>query len=184
MSVQIRDHLPGIKSLLDHANDMTAADSSLLSKGLADILAKMDNVKVSVSLPSITVDMSGIESRLDDIKGLLLAAGAVENTKDLLSAIIGDLDGLASAALLGEVQAAAQDAFPFCIPFVIKQLLGLVESDPAPPEFDFVIGGEVMHVDFAFAQGFVDILGWACRFLLVFGLVVSSRRFIYTGAVS
>ncbi len=124
--------------------------------------------------------MSGVESRLDDIKSLLLLAG----TKDIIDTILGDLDDMASAALLGEVQASAQDAFPFCIPFVVKQLLGLVESDPAAPEFDFVIGGETMHVDLAFAQGFVDILGWACRFLLVFGLVVSSRRFIYTGAVS
>ncbi|MVX59937.1 hypothetical protein GKZ27_00390 [Enterorhabdus mucosicola] len=128
----------------------------------------------------LSLDVSGIESRLDDIKNLLLLAG----TKDIIDAILGDLDDMASAALLGEVQAAAQNAFPFCIPFVVKQLLGLVESDPAAPEFDFVIGGETMHVDLAFAQGFVDILGWACRFLLVFGLVVSSRRFIYTGAVS
>jgi len=128
----------------------------------------------------LSLDMSGVESRLDDIKNLLLLAG----TKDIIDAILGDLDDLASAALLGEVQAAAQDAFPFCIPFVVKQLLGLVESDPAAPEFDFIIGGETMHVDLAFAQGFVDILGWACRFLLVFGLVVSSRRFIYTGVVS
>lgn len=176
----VRSELLSIKDLLSRANDMALADSSLLSKGFADVLAKMDNINVSVSLPSVTVDMSGVESRLDDIKNLLLLAG----TKDIIDAILGDLDDLASAALLGEVQAAAQDAFPFCIPFVVKQLLGLVESDPAAPEFDFVIGGETMHVDLAFAQGFVDILGWACRFLLVFGLVVSSRRFIYTGAVS
>ena len=100
----------------------------------------------------LSLDVSGIESRLDDIKNLLLLAG----TKDIIDTILGDLDSLASAALLGEVQAAAQDAFPFCIPFVVKQLLGLVESEPAAPEFDFVIGGETMHVDMAFAQGFVD----------------------------
>lgn len=177
--LRVIDGLGLVKDNLISQNTVSTISVNLLAakNTLDGILSKLDDLHFDAN---VTVDMSGVESRLDDIKSLLLLAG----TKDIIDTILGDLDDMASAALLGEVQASAQDAFPFCIPFVVKQLLGLVESDPAAPEFDFVIGGETMHVDLAFAQGFVDILGWACRFLLVFGLVVSSRRFIYTGAVS
>ncbi len=170
-------------ALVNDLLDQGIAGSSFLSKGFNDILTKLDDLHFSFD-GDISVDMSGVESRLDDIKNLLLAAGVVENSKDILDAILGDFDNLASAALMGEVQAAAQSAFPFCIPAVVKQVFGLVEADPAPPVFDFEIGGQQMHVDCAPMQGFADVLGWACRLTLVFVCVVSSRRFIYTGVAS
>ncbi len=176
---QINDERQRLQTFIDYF----VAHNKLVSKGLSDILAKMDSINVSFD-GSVSVDMSGVERRLDDIAKLLLAAGAVENAKDLVSAIVGDFDKLASPALLGEVSAAASQAFPFCIPAVVKQVLGIMEAEPMPPSFDFEIGGEVMHVDTAGMQGFADVIGWACRFLFVFGCLVSTRKFIYTGVVS
>ena len=148
---------------------------------LGDVLAKLDDLTVNVKGDLIAdVDLGYIEARLDTIADLMKIGAAM----DVVDAIVGDFDSTASAALVGEVQAAASNAFPFCVPAVIKQIFGLVQSDPSPPVLDFEVGGQSLHIDCAPMQGFADVLGWACRFLFLFVLVASSRRFIYTGVAS
>lgn len=166
-----------IAVLLSRANDFASAHSSLLSKGFADILAKMDNVRVTVSIPSVSVDMSGVESRLDDIKNLLMLAGV----KDIVDTIVGDLDFAKLGALSGEVQGAVSNAFPFCVPAVLKQVLGLVRYEGAAPVWDFDIGGESMHVDLSSMQPLADVSGWVCRIAFTVLLLASSRRFVFVG---
>ncbi len=134
----------------------------------------------SWSARGLSVDTGYIEARLDTIADLMKIGAA----KDVVDAIVGDFDSTASAALVGEVQAAASNAFPFCVPALIKHIFGLVQSDPSPPVIDFDIAGQSLHIDCAPMQGFADVLGWACRFLFLFVLVVSTRKFVYTGAAS
>lgn len=148
---------------------------------LGDVLAKLDDLTVNVKGDLIAdVDLGYIEARLDTIVDLMRIGAA----KDVVDAIVGDFDSTASAALVGEVQAAASNAFPFCVPALVKQIFGLVQSDPSPPVLDFEVGGQSLHIDCAPMQGFANVLGWACRFLFLFVLVVSTRKFVYTGVAS
>ncbi len=149
--------------------------SSLVSKGFSDVLAKLDGLKVDAE---VSLDMSGVESRLDGIASLLLLAGA----KDLVDSIVGELDTLKLAALSGQVEAAVQQAFPFCIPAVLKQCLGLVRAEASPPCIEFDVWGAPLVLDFAPYQGFADLSGWACRILFVGALLYVSPRFIWRGA--
>ena len=71
--------------------------------------------------------------------------------------------------------------FPFCIPAVLKQVLGLVRHDAAAPVWDFEIGGEAMRVDLAPMQPVADVSGWFCRVLFVVVLFANTRRFIFMG---
>lgn len=119
----------------------------------------------------------GVLAKLDEITDLLLIAGA----KDLVETIVGDFSQITAAVQSSALDSVLQSAFPFCIPAVLKQLLGLLEYEAAAPVLDFEIGGHPMHVDASAAQGFADLVSWACRFLFLFGLLVSTRKFIYTG---
>lgn len=119
----------------------------------------------------------GVLAKLDEIRDLLLIAGA----KDLVETIVGDFSQITDAVQSSALESVLQSAFPFCIPAVLKQLMGLLEYEAAAPVLDFEIGGQPMHVDASAAQGFADLVSWACRFLFLFGLLVSTRKFIYTG---
>lgn len=176
----IYDRVGDLKDLLTRANDMTVADSSLLSKGLSDILAKMDNLNVSVSLPSVTVDMSGVESRLDDIKFLLGSAGVIENGKDFLGFVLGDLALPATFSAIDSIEGALSTAFPFCLPSVVNLVLfGSVVADPQPPCWEFDISGSPLVVDFAPFEDFAEVCRWTVRLLFVAALLLNTRKFVY-----
>lgn len=118
---------------------------------------------------------------MDYISDLLKAAGVIENAKDLVSALVGDLDFSVLSSLSSEVASAVSNAFPFCIPAVLKQVLGLVRHDAAAPVWDFEIGGEPMRVDLAPMRPVADVSGWFCRVLFVVVLFANTRRFIFMG---
>lgn len=141
-----------------------------INSKMSSLIDKLDTLKVTVSAP-------GVEARLDHIADLLLMAGA----KDLVDSILGEFDNLASAALMGQVQDALSNAFPFCIPAVVKQMLGLLQVPAMPPSADFDIWGATMHLDFSGMKGFADVVGWVCRISFVAVLLLNTRRFIYTG---
>lgn len=164
------------KERLNDISGYMVADSKMVSKGFADVLAKLDGLKIEAE---VGIDLSGVESRLDTIAGLLLMAGA----KDLVDSIVGELDTLKLAALSGQVEAAVQQAFPFCIPAVLKQCLGLVRAEASPPCIEFDVWGAPLVLDFAPYQGFADLSGWACRILFAVGLLIVSPRFVWRGAV-
>lgn len=134
-------------------------------------------------LPDLSFDMSGVESRLDDIKFMLGVAGVVENAKDVLDAIFGDMSLDATEAASAAVGSAIQNAFPFCVPAVLKQILGLLQADPAPPEFHFDFWGAPLDFGFSDWQGLADMTSWLSRIGFAVMLFANSRRFVFAGGV-
>lgn len=155
------------------------AHSQLVSNGFSDVLDRLGSLSVSVE-----VDLSGIESRLDSIVRLLTVAGVVENAKDVLDAIFGDMSFDATEAASAAVGGAIQNAFPFCVPAVLKQILGLLQADPAPPEFHFDFWGAPLDFGFEDWGGLADMTGWLSRIGFAVMLFASSRRFVYSGGVA
>ena len=135
-------------------------------------------------LPDLSFDMSGVESRLDDIKFMLGVAGVVENAKDVLDAIFGDMSLDVTDAAASAVGSAIQNAFPFCVPAVLKQILGLLQVDPAPPEFHFDFWGAPLDFGFSDWQGLADMTSWLSRIGFAVVLFANSRRFVYSGGVA
>lgn len=135
-------------------------------------------------LPDLSFDMSGVESRLDDIKFMLGVAGVVENAKDVLDAIFGDMSLDVTDAAASAVGSAIQNAFPFCVPAVLKQILGLLQADPAPPEFHFDFWGAPLDFGFSDWQGLADMTSWLSRIGFAVVLFANSRRFVYSGGVA
>lgn len=154
------------------------AHSQLVSKGFSDVLDGLGSLSVSVE-----VDLSGVESRLDSIIRLLTFAGVVENAKDVLDAIFGDMTLDATQAASAAVGSAIQNAFPFCIPAVLKQILGLLQADPAPPEFHFDFWGAPLDFGFGDWGGLADMTGWLSRIGFAVMLFANSRRFVFAGGV-
>lgn len=122
-------------------------------------------------------DKLSLFAKLDGISNRLSVMAA----KDVLDALVGDLDFTRLAALSAEVEGAISSAFPFCIPAVLKQVLGLVAADPAPPCWEFDIAGEPLLCDFAPFQPVADVTGWVARICFLFALLVNTRRFVYMG---
>lgn len=135
-------------------------------------------------LPDLSFDMSGVESRLDDIKFMLGVAGVVENAKDVLDAIFGDMSLDVTDAAASAVGSAIQNAFPFCVPAVLKQILGLLQAGPAPPEFHFDFWGAPLDFGFSDWQGLADMTSWLSRIGFAVVLFANSRRFVYSGGVA
>ena len=153
--------------------------SNMTSKGFSDVLDKLGSLSVSVE-----VDFSGVESRLDSIIRLLTVAGVVENAKDVLDAIFGDMSLDATEAASAAVGSAIQNAFPFCVPAVLKQILGLLQADPAPPEFHFDFWGSPLDFGFSDWQGLADMTSWLSRIGFAVMLFANTRRFVYSGGVA
>ena len=154
------------------------AHSNLVGKGFSDVLDRLGSLSVSVE-----VDLSGVESRLDSIIRLLTVAGVVENAKDVLDAIFGDMSLDATGAASAAVGSAIQNAFPFCIPAVLKQILGLLQADPAPPEFHLDFWGSPLDFGFGDWGGLADMTGWLSRIGFAVMLFANSRRFVFAGGV-
>lgn len=132
---------------------------------------QLDNAEVSINL-------SGVESRLDTIISMLGIAGA----KDLLENFLGDFNLDASSALAGAISSAMQNVFPFCIPAILKQCLGLMQAEAHAPVFEFDFFGSPLVLDFT-AQGFCDIsqvTSWFCRISFLILLLVNTKKFIFT----
>lgn len=148
--------------------------------GLDSVRSSVDGldasgIKVNVEAGLPDSQFGGILAAVDGVKDAIMLNAAV----DFVDAVLGDFSGVVDAVQASTLESIMQSAFPFCIPAIVKQLLGLLQTDPMPPSFDFEIGGEVMHVDASQMQGFADIVSWACRFMFVFALLFASRRFIF-----
>lgn len=164
-----------LSTLLDYEK----ANGSLVSKGFSDVLDKLGSLSFDAS-----VDFSGIESRLDSIVRLLTVAGVVENSKEVLDAIFGEMSLDATGAASAAVGSAIQNAFPFCVPAVLKQILGLLQADPAPPDFHFDFWGAPLDFGFSDWQGLADMTSWLSRIGFALVLFANSRRFVYSGGVA
>ena len=167
------------KEKLNQISSFMQADSSLLSKSVSDILSRLDLLHEDMGA-GISVDTSGIESNLDKIAGLLLAAGVIENGKDLFDAVFGDLSGIGQAAATGAIQSAMEDAFPFCVPALVKQVFGLLVFEGSAPVWEFDICGHPLVCDFSGFQLVADCTSWLARLGFVLALLVNTRKFVFT----
>ena len=159
--------------------EFARADSSFLPEGFSDVLSRLDLLHEDLG-SGISVDTSGIESNLDKIAGLLLAAGVIENSKDLFDAVFGDLSGIGQAAAIGAIQSAMEDAFPFCVPALVKQVFGLLVFEGSAPVWEFDICGYPLVCDFAGFQLVADCTSWLSRLGLLLALLVNTRKFVFT----
>ncbi len=153
-----------------------AANRLYFSEGyLSDISAKLDNLKIDVSVSGL--DLSYIEGKLDSILDLLRLGFA----RDVIDTLLGDLDFSRLASLSADVEGAISSAFPFCIPAVMKQVLGLLEYDGSAPVWKFDIAGSPLVCDFRDFQAVADVSGWVARIGFVLVLLANTRRFVFMG---
>ena len=143
---------------------------ALIYNKLARINSAMGSLSVDVDFPAL----DALYAKLDGIMDLMRLGLAV----DVADAILGDLDFSGLSALAADVSGALSSAFPFCVPALLKQVLGLVQADPSPPSFHFEIMGAPLDFDFSGYQGFADVTGWVCRLTLVLVLLAASPRFV------
>ena len=130
--------------------------------------------------PSFSFDDGAILAKLDSIRSLLTVSAA----KDVLDGLVGDLNLDATEAASAAVGSAIQNAFPFCVPAVLKQILGLLQADPSPPEFHFDFWGAPLDFGFSDWQGLADMTSWLSRIGFAVVLFANSRRFVYSGGVA
>lgn len=145
----IYDVLVGNSVLLENANNLSyGINQNLLSivRVLSDfddsfgdffldirtILIEWAKAWESWSAKGLSVDTSYIDAKLATIVDLMMAGAA----RDIVDTLVGDLDFSRLGALSSEVQGSISSAFPFCIPAVLKQVLGLVRHDAAAPVWD------------------------------------------------
>ncbi|MCI8469636.1 MAG: hypothetical protein HFJ75_09210 [Eggerthellaceae bacterium] len=134
----------------------------------------------ALDLPSVDVS---IPDRLYDELGEIQSLLRLGLAEDVADAILGDLDFSRLSALTSDVFGALSGVFPFCVPAIVKQCLGLLEADAAAPVVSFEVMGESLVLDLSGYQGFADVVGWAVRLLFACGLLLSSKSFIFrTGA--
>lgn len=170
-----------VGNLLGDVLTVLVGDSRLLSDWLMawdsyrdGVFTRLDALKGGISAD---IDLGYIEAKLDTIATLMTAGAA----KDIVDTLVGELDFSTLSALSSDVESAISSVFPFCIPAVLKQVLGLVRADAAAPAWDFEIGGEVMHVDFSPMQPLADVSGWFCRVAFLVVLLANTRRFVFMG---
>lgn len=164
-----------VAGIWTRTDDLRRNSTSLLAL-LSEYLPELSSPNISVSGGGLTDNQLGaLLASIDRVGDLLLIAGA----KDLVETIVGDFNEIVNPVTTSAIESALQSAFPFCIPAIVKQLLGLLEADPVPPSFEFEVGGQALVLDASQVQGFADLLSWACRFLFLLGLLISTPRFIY-----
>lgn len=125
-------------------------------------------------------DKGALFAKLDGISDRL----SIEAGKTVLDTIFGDMSLDATDAAASAVGSAIQNAFPFCVPAVLKQILGLLQADPAPPEFHFDFWGSPLDFGFSDWQGLADMTSWLSRIGFAVVLFANSRRFVYSGGVA
>lgn len=116
---------------------------------------------------------------LASVKDLL----GLQAAKEALDVLVGDFTPDVSASAASAVGEAIQNAFPFCVPAVLKQILGLLQADPAPPEFHFDFWGAPLDFGFEDWGGLADMTGWLSRIGFAVMLFANSRRFVFAGGV-
>lgn len=182
LGLKLDDVNGSLLALLSTLNDI-GADGSF-RKWLDARLASLNGiVSGDVNIGDIVVDLSGIESKLDSILRYLVIDSAVDNANDFADLVIGDLNFSGLSASAGDVGTMLESAFPFCIPAMLKQVLGLLEAPAAPPVFDMEIMGASMHLDFD-AEGLGSSLAqftrWFSCVALVVMLLAGTRRFLFS----
>ncbi len=155
-----------------------AAYSEGIYKRLGTVMDLLTRIADKDYSASLDADLTPVTDRLDEIARLLSPSGQ----SSLLDSFLGDFTMPVSSALSAQVQAAMQSAFPFCIPAILKQVLGLMEVDPSAASVEFDILGATCTLDLSaggFASGIATVTSWLCRILFALVLICSTPRFVF-----
>ena len=120
-------------------------------------------------------DKSFLFAKLDGISDRL----SVEAGQTILDALIGEVKPQYINDQLTIVKEVTRNRFPFCIPAMMQQMLGLMQSEPRVPHWEFDFFGSPLVLDFGGMEGFASITRWVSCFALFFALLVNTKNFIF-----
>lgn len=147
------------------------AHSQLVSKGFSDVLDGLGSLSVSWS----ESDKGALFAKLDGISDRL----SVEAGQTILDALLGEVKPQYINDQLTIVKEVARNRFPFCIPAMMQQMLGLMQSEAQVPHWEFDFFGSPLVLDLGDLEGFALVTRWASCFMLFLALLANTKRFIF-----
>ena len=120
-------------------------------------------------------DKSLIFAKLDGISDRL----SVEAGQTILDALLGEVKPQYINDQLTIVKEVARNRFPFCIPAMMQQMLGLMQSEAQVPHWEFDFFGSPLVLDLGDLEGFASVTRWASCFMLFLALLANTKRFIF-----
>lgn len=120
-------------------------------------------------------DKGALFAKLDGISDRL----SVEAGQTILDALLGEVKPQYINDQLTIVKEVARNRFPFCIPAMMQQMLGLMQSEAQVPHWEFDFFGSPLVLDFGDLDGFASVTRWASCFMLFLALLANTKRFIF-----
>lgn len=120
-------------------------------------------------------DKSLLFAKLDGISDRL----SVEAGQTILDALLGEVKSQYINDQLTIVKEVARNRFPFCIPAMMQQMLGLMQSEAQVPHWEFDFFGSPLVLDLGDLEGFASVTRWASCFMLFLALLANTKRFIF-----
>lgn len=120
-------------------------------------------------------DKSFLFAKLDGISDRL----SVEAGQTILDALLGEVKPQYINDQLTIVKEVARNRFPFCIPAMMQQMLGLMQSEAQVPHWEFDFFGSPLVLDLGDLEGFASVTRWASCFMLFLALLANTKRFIF-----
>ena len=120
-------------------------------------------------------DKSFLFAKLDGISDRL----SVEAGQTILDAVLGEVKPQYINDQLTIVKEVARNRFPFCIPAMMQQMLGLMQSEAQVPHWEFDFFGNPLVLDLGDLEGFASVTRWASCFMLFLALLANTKRFIF-----
>lgn len=120
-------------------------------------------------------DKGSLFAKLDGISDRL----SVEAGQTILDALIGEVKPQYINDQLTIVKEVARNRFPFCIPAMMQQMLGIMEAEAEAPCWEFDIWGAPLVVNFSDFEGLARVVRWASCFMLFLALLANTKNFIF-----
>ena len=120
-------------------------------------------------------DKGALFAKLDGISDRL----SVEAGQTILDALLGEVKPQYINDQLTIVKEVARNRFPFCIPAMMQQMLGLMQSEAQVPHWEFDFFGSPLVLDLGDLDGFASVTRWASCFMLFLALLANTKRFIF-----
>lgn len=139
-----------------------------------DLFTKLDDLG-SIGNSWSDSDKSFLFAKLDGISDHL----SVEAGQTILDAILGEVKPQYINDQLTIVKEVARNRFPFCIPAMMQQMLGLMQSEAQVPHWEFDFFGSPLVLDLGDLEGFASVTRWASCFMLFLALLANTKRFIF-----
>lgn len=120
-------------------------------------------------------DKGALFAKLDGISDRL----SVEAGQTVLDALLGEVKPQYINDQLTIVKEVARNRFPFCIPAMMQQMLGLMQSEAQVPHWEFDFFGSPLVLDLGDLESFALVTRWASCFMLFLALLANTKRFIF-----